>query len=374
MSFKEISTEDLQKVIAELGNEFATRDVSENHRLRDAYPDLAQSSHYHALIGRAISENRGHLGLEAVPKKTARGSIWRKRKIRDSKFRRRMRRHQSWYREEILGSPCGVGPRKNSEQLLGNMLTPEAGKSGKNFLNDEIHQVAKDRLAEGGSGVEAYRLLHNMLSSQPMCFNLFGPLVRDLKLATTLWRQLLGDQVAKVEMVAIEWAPKPPAEYLDDKTAFDAFVEYRRPDGKLAFIGIETKLAEPFSPTKHDRPQYRNLMTPESPWLLDSKSREGLLANNQLWRNHLLAVAMLRHPQSEYASGQVMLVRHPEDDPCQKRVTRYRKFLRSGDDSFIDQPLDELVSQWQSAVPEHARSWLESFRLRYLELSRSEEN
>jgi hypothetical protein len=46
--------------------------------------------------------------------------------------------------------------------------------------------------------------------------------------------------------VLIEQAPEPRSEYLDDNTAFDAFVEYQRRDNKLCFMGIETKLTSPF--------------------------------------------------------------------------------------------------------------------------------
>ena len=84
MSYKEIKTEDLHKIIAGLGIEFSTRDVSENRGLRDTYPDLAGSSHYHSFIGRAIAENRGQLGLEEVQKETERGSLWRKKQTADA--------------------------------------------------------------------------------------------------------------------------------------------------------------------------------------------------------------------------------------------------------------------------------------------------
>src|SRR5205807_398203 len=102
--------------------------------------------------------------------------------------------------------------------------------------------VAKRRLAEGRGTIEPFRLLHNMLSSQPMCFNLFGPLVGQPERATRLLRGLVGDELARVRTVALEWAPDPAHEYLSDRTAFDAMVEYERCDGSLVLLGIETKL------------------------------------------------------------------------------------------------------------------------------------
>lgn len=174
---------------------------------------------------------------------------------RDSAFAARMRLHQSWYRAYVLGVPYGTGPGPRSKSCYGNMLRPEDGEKGLNFLSPEIFEVVQRRLSEG-SGVEPFRVLHNMLSSQPMCFNLLGLLAEDLELATSLWRRVLPDEVMNVTKVRVEYAPEPAGEYLGDATAFDAFVEYSTVDGRNGFCGIETKLTEPFSQREYDRPEY----------------------------------------------------------------------------------------------------------------------
>ena len=89
---------------------------------------------------------------------------------KDAPFTVRMRFHQSWYRANVLRVPYGTGPKPNSTRPLGNMLTREHGKQGLNFLTPEIFGNAKLRMQEPGA-VEPFRLQHNMLSSQPMCFN-----------------------------------------------------------------------------------------------------------------------------------------------------------------------------------------------------------
>ena len=85
-----------------------------------------------------------------------------------------MRLHQSWYRHAVLGVPFGTGPRKTSKTHYGNMLDSLAADAGCNFLTPEIYELAKARAAEGRGAVEPFRLFRNMLSSQPMCINLFG--------------------------------------------------------------------------------------------------------------------------------------------------------------------------------------------------------
>src|SRR4051812_30576376 len=100
----------------------------------------------------------------------------------DEEFAARMRFHQSWWRAAELGVAYGNGPTAKGSPH-GNFLLPGDAEDGCNFLTPEIFAVANERMKAGG-GVERYRNLHNLLSSQPMCFNLFAPLCRNRDLAT----------------------------------------------------------------------------------------------------------------------------------------------------------------------------------------------
>jgi hypothetical protein len=254
--------------------------------------------------------------------------------------------------------------------LYGNMLRREDGVAGRNFLTPAIHQVALRRLEDSSGTVEPFRLLHNMLSSQPMAFNLFGPLVDDLPLATCLARALWGRQIAKVTRVEIEWAPTPSSEYIGDRTAFDASVEYELVSGGLGFVGIETKLTEPFSQAHYDIASYRRWMDADSPWRADAAGEVDNVRHNQLWRDHLLAWAMLRHADSRYKEGRLAVVSHPLDEKCAATVAGYRDLLRD-EATFQDLPLDRLVATWAPLA--RGSQWLNDFTLRYLDLSQSEE-
>ena len=291
----------------------------------------------------------------------------------DNRLTARLRRHQSWYRANVLGLPCGVGPRSSSTSHYGNMLTATDAERGANFLTPGIFEVAKRRLAEDNGVVERFRLLHNMLSSQPMCFNLFGPLVQDLELATRLMAALLPGDVAQVLAVKLEFGPEPTSAYLGDKTAFDAYVEWRTPDGALEFMGFETKLSEPFSQKVYDRAEYRRWMTGDSPWLPEASDSVADVRHNQLWRDHLLAVAHRQQPAMNWRRGRLAVVRHPLDLECADTAARYRRLLREGDDSFMEFTLEQIVGAWAGVVRTEAESaWLRVFQLRYLELSASE--
>jgi hypothetical protein len=410
MSRTSILRDVLGQVVAGLEAAFATKDVSEDARMLQAHPDLAHHSHYHAFVGGALSDHRAALEIVELRKNTSRGSVWQKeasleeppehhtsqtaeraatasaadaqsadaldlgpQRTSDSRFAARMRIHQSWYRAHVLGLPYGTGPTSAAGTPSGTMLTRDDGAAGRNFLTPEIARVARERVAQGGGAVEPYRLFHNMLSSQPMCFNLFGPLAADYALAARLLAPLLPEGISEVTSVALEWAPDPASEYLDDGTAFDAYIEYRSKDGRLCALGIETKLTEPFSQREYDRDAYRRWMgSPDSPWRADAERSVQIIAHNQLWRDHLLAVAMKGHAASQHAIARLLVVRHPEDHDCERILSGYRKLLHDGDDSLLDLTLNRLIDGWAATTGEGPHSlWLREFRLRYLALERS---
>lgn len=212
-----------------------------------------------------------------------------------------------------------------------------------------------------------------------MCFNLFGPLVMDAGLATRLFQALLGRaEVEEVHQVLIEHAPSPPNEYLGDGTSFDAFVDYSRPGGSRALVGIETKLTDQFTKTHYPMshtPAYRKWsMHPDSPFRQDMLDRLPNVRHNQLWRDHMLVVALAHHSQRRYAGGTMMLVRHPRDTEGDQTVQGYRRLLTADDRTFMDVTLDHLIDAWDAVAQGEAEtSWLAAFRRRYLDLTASEE-
>ncbi len=293
----------------------------------------------------------------------------------DTPFAKRMRFHQSWYRANVLRVPFGTGPGPKHTGKFGNMLTREDGAKGLNFLTPEIFEVAKCRVEEEQGVVEEFRLIHNMLSSQPMCFNLFAPMVKDHELARRVFSQILPGRVKEIVDVKIEHAPEPVSEYLDDRTAFDAFVDFIGPDNQRCFIGIETKLTEPFSQRECDGPAYRRWSDQkESPWPEEAWSKLANIRYNQLWRDHLLSVAMTLHPASPCDSGFLMLVYHPEDKQCAETKEIYQRLLKPEDKSFLDWPLDKLVKAIEPQLERNGqKKWLNDFKERYLALSLSEQ-
>lgn len=248
------------------------------------------------------------------------------------------------------------------------MLRAEDATAGGNFLTDEIYQIAEARIAEGGT-VEPFRCRHNMLSSQPMCFNLIGPLQARPALAAAFVHAATGTEV-EVETGGVRIEDSPG--HLGDKTGLDASIRYRTVDGRRGVLGIETKLSEQFSPKNYgidSKPAYRRYsQASRSPF--DPAQLELLTDSrwNQLWRNQLLCEAIADQEQRELAD---QLVLFPDDaDGTAALVTEYAGLLRR-DGAVVARTLAEIVDPLRQAAKEADRAWLEGFRVRYVDLQLS---
>ena len=286
----------------------------------------------------------------------------------DGPAARRHRFHQSWYRAFVLGVPAGTGPRPQATTSYGNMLRGKDAVAGHNFLTEEIHHLAEERIAEGGT-VEPFRARHNMLSSQPMCFNLIGPLQSRPSLAAALVRSVTGRDV-EIEAHGVRLEDSPG--HLDDATGLDASIRYRTDDGRRGVLGIETKLTERFSPKVYgldSKPAYRRYSQASSaPFNQDQLERLTDARWNQLWRNQMLCEAIADHEQRELAE---QLVVYPEDaGETAALVTGYADLLRRRD-AIVARTLAQVVDTLEQAPYAETTSWLPQFRIRYLDLELS---
>jgi hypothetical protein len=176
----------------------------------------------------------------------------------DSRRTARYRSLQSWYRQTVLGVEAGTTGAAGRERMVGSRLRSEdvTVRRDLNFLDPKIAGYAERRAVEvqrEGGSLEPVRLFHNMLSSMPLCFNVFG-MIRETPDAQLEFVQRLFDPSAvAVEMIECEWTPVAG---LGDRTAFDAAIVTRHADGSNHLIGVETKYTESFSPTEYTSDEY----------------------------------------------------------------------------------------------------------------------
>lgn len=145
-----------------------------------------------------------------------------------------------------------------------------------------IHDLAAERRP---GLIQLDRLRRNLLSSQPLCFNLFGHLSSDPS-ALLSWVRSFQNDVSTVDDVRLEWAP-PTGN--TGGSAFDAFVIYTRSDSARGFLGIECKYAENLAKAQpkptHDK---FKIETTNGPWHAGAETRLDRPRLRQFWYNQLL--------------------------------------------------------------------------------------
>ena len=174
----------------------------------------------------------------------------------DSRFVAKCRKLQSIYRYEIGEEIRPYTDRYGKVHYYGNYIengdTPrECGDGWKNFLTEYAFNYAKDRVTNRHKyeTIESDRLFNNLLSSQPMAFNLFCPLKQMLvmcpEVASKVIRTALPDYpIHKVTEVDLEFIPEKYEKLTGDKSAMDAIIRFEDEEGKDGFIAIETKYSE----------------------------------------------------------------------------------------------------------------------------------
>jgi len=283
-------------------------------------------------------------------------------------FQRRARLLQSIWREQ-QGYEVGTYlPRGCTEpRPLGSRLSmPWAEETLANFLIDTIKDVVRDEVLDPvksrGKVFGRPRIFDNLLSSQPLAFNLFGELEENLTLATTVVRDLTGGRVDEVTGIEFEYSPgRGDVRYTGDRSAFDVFIRFATPGGGSGFIGVECKYHEDLAGGKdcyRDRyaevAELMGCFDPERMTQLRTPRLE------QIWRDHLLMGAT-KHTDG-YDEGFFVLLRPRDNTACAKAVSDYRACL-SNENTFSEWLLEDVVT----ALRRHTDAeWVGLLHDRYL--------
>lgn len=88
---------------------------------------------------------------------------------------------------------------------------PFAQETLANYLTETIREVVRQEVLDPTRSANklyrAPRIFEDLLSSQPLCFNLFAHLQRDLELASRVFAELLDIDGLQVETVEFEYSP-----------------------------------------------------------------------------------------------------------------------------------------------------------------------
>lgn len=207
----------------------------------------------------------------------------------DDEFKAAARLHQSRYRSEVL---------KADHTDYGNRLNEAGGRALLNYYEAlGVREALRRRFPEYSKKRDA-----DLLRSEHIPFNLLAPLSTRHVLLQSVLAKCFGVELTAPFDMRFEWAPEPAASYLGDMTSFDAYVEGRGPEGDRVGVGIEVKYTEQgyrigASEAKRVRDQQSTywLTTRESGVFVESGCEQlGGDSLRQIWRNHLLGLAMVR--------------------------------------------------------------------------------
>jgi hypothetical protein len=296
----------------------------------------------------------------------------------DSPFKRKARLLQSYYRTEVLKEPVGVGPYRKSSALYGNMLR-EGAITGKNFLNKDIFNYARRKVDKKKDikelTIDEFRLFNNMLSSMPMCFNLFYPFRQALKanhefVHKSIQAIFKGLPIARVTFIDIEYVPLPIEDYIDDKSAFDAIICFEDDDNQTGIIGIETKYTDRLGTNKAIKNQKKVKIAVSSgiftKQTISSIKKDGC---KQIMRNVLLTESYRLKHQMKYS--QHVILSPNEEVYSYKEVMDFQTLLLPNcKDKIIRITLEDFISASQTVSDKTFQKHLKAFHKRYLDFQK----
>lgn len=287
-------------------------------------------------------------------------------------FKRRARLHQALWRE-AQGFPVGTEPTRprlgTSSRPLGSRLEINfAFATGANLLTDGARAAVQYRLAhpEPKQTLNPDRLYADLLSSMPMCFNLFGPLWADPELAERAIRRWWPSASGRLSAIRFEWSPgrQLRGRYLENRTACDVVFELTRADGSLGLIGVETKYHEHSKVEALPSPDRvrRYLEVVGACGVFRSGAVDAILGTRlqQIFLDHLLLLSFLHDPTRSYHWVKFVLV-HPERNPSFVHAARDYAALLADASTFEVRTLESLLQE--GLLPPAAMS---AFRTRYI--------
>ena len=283
-----------------------------------------------------------------------------------SDFQRSARILQSMWRAE-QGYEIGELKTRSGSRLLGSRLVmPWAEEKLANYLSDTIKDVVcKEVMDPQKSQGKLYgkpRIFNDLLSSQPLCFNLFAELQRDLPLATDVMKNLTNGLVGSVTHIDFEWSPGRGGPRLTgDRSAFDVYVSFSSAGDKKGFIGIEVKYHENLigaaSPHKYRYDQIADQMG-----CFKESNREDLKDQplQQIWRDHLLAG--IHRIADGFEEGFFVFLYPEKNTYCSSAVADYERCL-TNTDTFASWTIESVASAIKPCTDD---PWIDRFINRYL--------
>lgn len=260
-------------------------------------------------------------------------------------------------------------------ERYGNFLHLDFAKSsGANFLTDSIFKMVKKEIntQHRKKVIKEPRIWNNLLSSQPLAFNLFGQLKLDMNLATQALSDLYPDlEIEEVTNIEFEHSPgRGELKYTGDASAFDVFIEYITKQKAKSFLGIEVKYAESLKDKPSTHKNRYEVISKDSGIFNMSKLEElKQKPIQQIWRDHLLTLSMFIS-NSDFVRGDFIYLFPEKNDDCVYAIEKYNQtFLPISETYFKPLTIEMLINTLKKNC---SAKWILDFENRYLRFDKTE--
>jgi len=255
-------------------------------------------------------------------------------------------------------------------EKYGNFLNLDfAKKSGANFLTKGINEIVEYEVKNKSKDrkvIKEPRIWNNLLSSQPMAFNLFGELKLHKNVATEVFKNLYPEKkIKEVTQIEFEYSPNRRSEkYTSDSSAFDVFVVYENNGKQKGFFWIEVKYSEHLrdAPSTHKK-RYEEISVGSG--IFDMSKLEELKKKpiQQVWRDHLLTLSMWKI-NKDYDFGDFIYLYPKDNTSCQQGVEKYQTVFQENKEShFLPLTVEKFIEELKIICKEN---WVLEFEDRYL--------
>lgn len=304
----------------------------------------------------------------------------------DNAFTRKARVLQAIRRWQT-GADCGYIV-KNEVRYYHPNLAVDGKEINRNFLHHEIFDYAKQRVLHKKryETINEERLFNNFLSSQPMAFNLFVPLMvmvqseeGQTRLAKTVFSLIdksnsLG--INRITDVGIEFIPEYYKECLNDRTAMDAYFRYENADGGKGIIAIETKYTDVLGKNQASNPAPAIEAATKREGicsLFTNQGKEDILSGRielcQVYRNFLLTECVRLH---EHLEDSLSIVLSPKGNTANTDDEQQLKYVLNDNYKYKFQTisLEDFMEALMEEFPNE--DIFKRFHHRYLDFRQAE--
>ena len=291
----------------------------------------------------------------------------------------RLRQHQ-WAVRRGHGGHLGFHPYSGKASgtsrkivRVGSRLEGAYARASRvNLVNEAAIRAAEERIAtaEPHQTLNTDRLWADLLSSMPLCFNLFGELFKDDASARRAVEAWWPDTPSGRVEVRFEHSPgRLDPRFLNNRSAFDVAFEINPAaiTGR-GIIGVETKYHEhakvEVRPSDKRLPRY--LQVAERSDAFAEGWRDQVIGTNlqQIWLDHLLLLSMLQQNPRVWTRGRFVLV-YPAENPSFAAAAKAYVSVLKRPETFEARTIESLLE----GVPALSAGTVHLIRERYLQSS-----